>query len=447
MYIDLYPIRDERTILKNKGKGWYWHYVDCGYSRPRYRDIPELIGNPDDFPGLHHLYLRFNWRDVNPAKGVYDFSYLDSIMEEFGARGYQFSMRMCTSQGSIHRWGNCQHAAPDYVREEGANGFFSEITDAADPDLKYDHQAWEPDYGDPIFFKYMEETMYKLGEKYGNDNRVAYVDIGSFGKYGEGHTQTKHHSKEVLLRHIDITRAAFPNKLVLVNDDMLRHDLGLTDELTAYCIERGIGIRDDSVVVAGPARSVPTYDTLRDPRLFDPFAEKFPVDIEFAHAELCPPDVWRQGLPALEALRRARATFGGFHDYPKRFYDANYDLCEYAANRLGYWFRPDSIDIRRDGGTLKVTNLGWARSYRDFEMRLALECECGKTIELGRIAGSKGWLEGTQRAEDFTFASYIPSGRYALKLGLFDTDGTVIKMALKQDLLKDGYYTVGTVEF
>ena len=445
MYIDLYPIRDERTILKNKGKGWYWHYIDCGYSRPRYRDMPELIGNPDDFPGLHHLYLRFNWRDINPKKGVYDFSYLDSIMDEYGARGYAFSLRMCSYQTEIHRWGNCQHASPDYVRECGANGFFKEITDAADPDRKFDHMAWEPDYGDPIFLSYVEEAMHMLGQKYGNDKRVAYVDVGTFGKYGEGHTQSMKHSKETLIRHIDITRAAFPNTLVLVNDDMIRHDESLTAELTEYCIQRGIGIRDDSIVVAGPARSVPTYDTLRDPRMFDPFSDKFPVDIEFAHAELCPPDVWRQGLPALESLRRTKATFAGFHDYPRRFYEANYDLCEYAANRLGYWFRPDSIDIRADGGSFTVTNLGWARSYRDMEMRLTLECENGSLYELGRIGGSIGWIEGSTNTESFTFDKPIPSGNYSVKLGLFDTDGTSIKMALDQKLYDGNYYTVGNI--
>lgn len=445
MFIDLYPLRDERTILKNKGKGWYWHYIDCGYSRPRYRDVPELIGNADDFPGLHHLYLRFNWRDINPEKNVYDFSYLDRIMDEWGARGYVFSLRMCTAQGSIHRWGNCQHAAPDYIRELGARGFTSEITDATDPTIKFENKAWEPDYSDPLFFQYVEEAMQMLGQRYANDDRVAYVDIGSFGKYGEGHTETAIYSKEVLTRHIDITRAAFPNKLVLINDDMLNHNLALTDELAAYCIERGIGIRDDSIVVAGPARSVPTYDTLRNPRLFDPFSERFPVDIEFAHAELCPKDVWRQGLPALEALRRTRATFAGFHDYPKRFYEANYDLCEYAANRLGYWFRPDSLQIRRDGGSITVTNLGWAPSYKDFDMRLSLVCGNGDVIDLGRIAGSKGWLNGGTYTEDFSFKNEIPSGDYGVRIGLFDSDGTQIKMALQGQLFSDGYYTVGSV--
>ena len=94
MTFDLYQLRDERTVLNNPHKGWYWHYIDCGYSRPRYRDDRALIGDVTAFPGLRQLYLRFDWCDINPRKGVYDFSYLDRIMDEWGSRGYCFSMRM-----------------------------------------------------------------------------------------------------------------------------------------------------------------------------------------------------------------------------------------------------------------------------------------------------------------------------------------------------------------
>ena len=82
MKFDLYPMRDEKTVLKNPHKGWYWHFIDCGYSRPRYRDDKELIGDFSAFPGLNQLYLRFDMVDINPRKGVYDFSYLDEIMDE-----------------------------------------------------------------------------------------------------------------------------------------------------------------------------------------------------------------------------------------------------------------------------------------------------------------------------------------------------------------------------
>ncbi len=44
---------DDKTVLKNPHKGWYYHFVDNGLSRPTYRD-----GLSDDeqltvFPGMN----------------------------------------------------------------------------------------------------------------------------------------------------------------------------------------------------------------------------------------------------------------------------------------------------------------------------------------------------------------------------------------------------------
>ena len=444
--IDIYPLRDEKTILKNPHKGWYWHFIDCGYSRPRYRDDAELIGDAEAFPGLTQLYLRFDWVDINPEKGVYDFSYLDRIMDEWGEKGYSFSMRMCTFQTDVQRWGNNQRATPEYVRQAGAKGVEYDIFDGFDPKKQYPGKAWEPYYNDPIFLGYVEEALNRLGEKYGNDPRLEYFDVGTFGRYGEGHTQNGKYTEDELKKHIDMTKAAFPNKLVLINDDMLRHNNGLfTDSLINYCLGKGIGIRDDSICVSGPSRTGQSYDTLRDARLFDSFCDRIPVDIEFAHAELAYDDCWGNGYRAMDALRRTKATYGGFHDYPGRFYSKNKDFTEYCANRLGYWFRPETLELDANGGKLTMYNLGWAPSYRDYDMKLYLKSEDGSVLDIGRIAGSAGWKEQAVTVSEFTFDKPIPSGDYGAVLALYDENGNPIKMALTADCMEDGKYNVGKI--
>ena len=428
---DLYTVRNERLILNNPHRGWYLHYIDCGYKRPRYRDDPELIGDVSLFPGLTMLYLRFDWVDVNPEKGVYDFSYLDSVMDEWGQKGYRFCMRMCPYQGPVRRWNSNGYATPAYVREAGANGTF------------LDDEAWEPDYGDPVFLNYAAETMARLGEHYDGDPRLEYIDVGTFGTYGEGHTARQIYGAEVLRRHIDLTKDAFPRTRVLVNDDMLHHNRGAQEELTAYCIERGLGIRDDSICVSGPARSAPGYDTLRDPLIFSRFCGSAPVDIEFAHADLTPEDCWRSGFAALEAMRLVGATYAGFHDYPARFYSSNPDFSEYVANRLGYWYRPDELTLNPDGsGRMVMTNLGWAKSYLPFELRLRLVPSEGMPVDLGCIGTSENWQPQKESTFDFrTYLSGTVRGDYMIQIGLFDTDGSPLKMAIRG--YDNGWYDVG----
>jgi len=86
-FIDLRPLIDDKTPLKNPHKGWFWHYIDNGYGRDNYRIHHDHSDALTDFPGLNHLYLRFDWGDVEKSEGVYDFSYLDEIMDKWGAYG------------------------------------------------------------------------------------------------------------------------------------------------------------------------------------------------------------------------------------------------------------------------------------------------------------------------------------------------------------------------
>jgi len=432
---DLFPLRDEKTVLLNPHKGWYWHYIDCGYSRPRYRDDETIIGDAEAFP-CRQLYLRFDWCDVNPEENVWDFSYLDSIMDEWGKKGYVFSMRMCCFQTEVMRWGNNQRATPAYVRER-AHGY------------PLENNAWEPDYGDPYFLEQVEKTLRKLGERYGRDPRVEFVDVGSFGRYGEGHTQHAIYPFEILRHHIAMTRAAFPEKLVLVNDDMLRHNPEAKDALIAYCLENGVGIRDDSICVAGPSRSAPGFDTLRDPRLFDPFYPNYPVDIEFAHGELIPEDVWQGGYPAMASLKRTHATYAGFHDYPGRFLAQNEGFVRYCANRLGYWFRPESLELNADGtGAIEVENMGWANAYHAYRLRLRLRGEDGAYYELGTIADARAWNTGeTTRSTFWVDLTSVPKGKYAVEIGLRDEEsGRAISFALQESCQRGEWYETGEME-
>ena len=75
-FVDLRLLVDDKTVLRNPHKGWFWHYIDNGYGRGNYREAHDENDDLSDFPGLNHLYLRFDWGDVEKAEGVYDFSYL-----------------------------------------------------------------------------------------------------------------------------------------------------------------------------------------------------------------------------------------------------------------------------------------------------------------------------------------------------------------------------------
>lgn len=93
MNYDFSHLADDKTVLANPHKGWYYHYVDNGFQSAKYRDrLPE--GNPfSDFPGMHHLYLRFDWVDVEKEEGKIDFSEIESMIARYRPYVLRFALR------------------------------------------------------------------------------------------------------------------------------------------------------------------------------------------------------------------------------------------------------------------------------------------------------------------------------------------------------------------
>ena len=120
IYRNYSKIADEVTVLKNPHKGFYYHYMDNGAQRPTYRNC---VKNRDEllkFPGMNHLYIRFDWSDVEKAKGVYDWSCIDDIMNAWPEM--KFSFRLCTYETGPY---NKIPAVPKWLTEiEGTCNVF-----------------------------------------------------------------------------------------------------------------------------------------------------------------------------------------------------------------------------------------------------------------------------------------------------------------------------------
>lgn len=132
-FVDLRLFADDAKILKNPHKGWYWHYIDNGFPRGEYRTDCDENDALADFPCMNHLYLRFDWGDIEREDGVFDWSYIDSVIEKWGARGFNFALRICTYEG----YDSIRFATPRFVFEKGAHCY------------RVPCGRLEPDYTDP----------------------------------------------------------------------------------------------------------------------------------------------------------------------------------------------------------------------------------------------------------------------------------------------------------
>ncbi|MEO2005838.1 MAG: hypothetical protein ABGY41_17280, partial [Candidatus Poribacteria bacterium] len=97
-----------------------------------------------------------------------------------------------------------------------------------------------PDWDDTAFLDEHDRVIGALGERYNDDPRVAWIDVGTYGIWGEWHVYGNPHlagTDGTKTRILDAYLRAFPDTpLVIPFDD---------DFATAYMAERGQGVRND----------------------------------------------------------------------------------------------------------------------------------------------------------------------------------------------------------
>lgn len=439
-YRDMRRFADDKTVLTNPHKGWYLHFIDNGVTRPTYRD---RVSSPEDvlsIPGMPFLYLRIDWIDIEKDEGVFDWSYIDEIIDLYGSKGYKFMFRFCTYEGEQF------YATPRWVFEKGAK--YNIFGDAA-----------EPVYDDPIYQEYLDRFIAECARKLDGKDFVETIDIGTFGTWGEGHTGhgvPKVYPFETLKWHVDLHLKHFKNTQLMVNDDMIRHIADLENgkesvRFAEYCKKNGLGIRDDSINVEYYVK-VMGFDSLVAPELFGFFNDSAPVDLEFEHYSCSgTPERFGDGLRHIEALRNTKSTYAGFHGHADKWYAERKNIHDYLANRLGYWYFLNGLSPTLLSGsspilTLYFENKGFSRAYHTYTFKVELEDEGGNRVRIfDGDAGNESWLPNTEAACKLKLnLDGVGTGSYKLFIGLFEGE-TPVRLAIEQERYKDGYYMLDTV--
>ena len=460
IYHDLRQQQDDKAVLRNPHKGWYFHYVDNGMRFPLYRNTLRPGEDLHFLPGLNHLYLRIDWSDVEPEEGKFTWEKVDEILDTWGKKGYHFSIRLCAFETNRPM---ISYATPEWVFKAGARGekrvfqirsFFLQMGIGEEGK---EYFAMEPDYGDPIFLEKLAHLMEAYGKKYNGHPLIDFVDVGTFGPWGEGHSQ-RQYSPQVLKTHVDLHLRAFPDTFVLINDDMIKHcagaDVQASRELVDYCAAHHMGFRDDSLYVTGYCKQY-GFDMLSIPTAFDHFWRTGPVDLESGHQQSLALDgVMDGGFRMIEAMRRTHATYSGFHGDPYRWYEQYAAYHDYAANRLGYWYFIEgySLPTVTEGIspclTLRVSNRGFAPAYHRYAFRIMAVDEAGKEYLLHENGpDNREWMCGeTAEARVRLETRALKKGKYRLYVGLFSGERPVLFAMKAERRTEKGYHLLGEME-
>ncbi len=394
--------RELETMFANPGQGWM-----SQQRSPR--------GEPR-FP-CSVVYVRFNWADVEPERGQFNWKLIDDVMAAWRPRGAAVALRVMTC--NAHSAG--YYSSPKWLFDAGCKGF-EYLVGGDDPTSGGQRiPRIEPDYADPIYLEQHGAFLEALGERYDGRPEVGFLDIGSYGTWGEWHTKNP---APVAVRKqiVDLYLRAFrQTPLVFMSDDA---------EVLAYALAKGTGFRRDGVgspwheqnwigskKYAGVSGMADTWQ--RAPIVFEWFGDyaylqsrqwSFDAAVDFMlrnHVTLINDNIGRvppEAMPALEKLARMAG--------------ARFVLRELEHERS---VKPGApLNLR-----MKWANVGVGKLYHAYALRFFLFEATGGLVFTGDgKADPRDWLPGERDlTESFLVPPTLNAGEYLLALALVDPRG------------------------
>jgi hypothetical protein len=467
--IDLRPLADAARPLENPHKGWYHHFPDNSLGQYPVAEDRDLL----DFPGMDHVYVRLAWSYLEPHEGEFDWTPVDREVERWTRHGMGIALRVSCREPGESLVEQQRFATPRWVVDAGAKGghyLEGKPTDESGP--------WEPDFGDSVFLEKLDRFLAALAERYDGVKWLRYVDVGSLGDWGEGHTSfgsRKKYGFAVRKRHLDLYRKHFRKTQLVVVDDFVA-EAPTKEERDRLADEVGAGgmtYRDDSILVDWYVEKHPESGSVAHPGLFDAVYEHAPTILELQHWPLVKHSGAWSGTPDSSvgrfapgktgadvmrvAVERLHATYLGYHGDSQDWLTTNPELTAELLNRCGYWYFATGVatpsEWRQGAANRVVTNWenrGVAPAYRRYNLQYRVQSAAtGESVEVLTNGDTRDWPPGEKAtaAARVALPHDFPTGPAALAVRLWSEDeGRSVELAMdagRRDA--DGYYRLTEV--
>ena len=341
--ITVHP-KDTEEALINPSMGWTLHF---------YSNIPSTYGSRlapsdtvDDFPGLTTVYLRIPWAHIEPEEGQFNWAMLDTPAQRWIAKGKRVALRLTCSESWL------KYATPEWVKNAGAKGTFYKINQGP----VEESNLWDPYFDDPVFLEKLDNFLSAAAARYDGNPNIEFIDVGTFGLWGEGHTFMSSIQKKPGLQkiHIDLHLKHFTKTQLCISDDFAGWDKpGRRFPITDYALSKGITLRDDTIMVH-PAPRAWFHDEMAQE-----FWPKLPVILEHDHYGATKVNKSWDPKLLLKAVEDYHASFMSIHWWPREFLTENREVIDRINLRMGYRLHPTKITWPKTVQIGKRFNVQW----------------------------------------------------------------------------------------
>ena len=364
------------------------------------------------------LYMDITWAELEPEEGVYNWASIDE-------------------ENQISRW-----------RKEGKHLVFRFVCDIPGEEAHMDIPEWlyeksgkagkwydgeygkgfAPDYNNPTIISCHEQAVKALGEHFGQDGLISYVELGSLGHWGEWHVNYSEGIQRIPReavrdKYILPWTEAFPDAMILMRRPFAaaeKYGFGLYNDMT--------GQPEATQSWLGWINNGGEYDQTGEKNVIVPMKDFWKAASsggEFT-SSLSMEEMLDTNLSGtVEMIREAHTTFLG----PK-IPDENYvDGYKEVLKNMGYrlWISMAELKNTAKGSRLKLTweNSGVAPMYKEWPVYVYIEDESGKLVEKSRISIKISSLLPGEKATTLTaleterLNSLLEKG-YRLSVGIED---------------------------
>ncbi len=430
-------LKDNGKALINPSMGWTMHY----YSNilTNYGSKLEPSDTLDDFPGLSVVYLRVPWSFIEIEEGKYNWELLDTPSQRWIEKGKRVALRITCCESWM------RYATPEWVKKAGAKGYdFTPGRGTVEGGV-----FWEPQYDDPVFLAKLENFVKVLAKRYDGNPNVDFIDIGSYGVWGEGHTlasSRQTYGIETIQKHIDLYCKYFKKTLLCISDDFAGHDNRASRlPITDYAFSKNVTLRDDSIMVQPAPRH--WYHS----ELAGQFWPTLPVILEHEHygnaikRKSWDKQLWKQ------SVEDYHASYMSIHWWPRVLLNENRATIDAINLRLGYRLQakkviwPQSVRIGEPFSIKTLlANAGVAPCYPGGYLAFTIKDEAGGIVatlideafnvreldiakagqEKTKVCNSHFVIAPLFKDEGRSFSRNIHPGMYDLYISIGKRDGT-----------------------
>ncbi len=378
-------------------------------------DVPQNGREEGYYPDTSVAYIRVLWKEFEPQRGVYNYDFIQKILDDAKAHGQTVIFRLMAHstrpQDDVPDW--LKNLIPCPERPAGER-----VKDSPT---------------DPLFLELFSEAVRKIGERFDDDPTFDVIDISLPGSWGEGH-KLENYSQESLTKLVDTYTSVF-KKTNLVGQSYL-------PDLLAYASkEKPVGWRGDGF--GNPEHME---------KLYPPRIEKIK-------------DLWKTAPVSFE-------SYWWLGEWQRRGWDIdkiiemslNWHLSSFNAksapipfewkekidawvDKMGYHYVIDSFSFPEEATDmasfeLNVDNVGVAPIYRPADLKIKLS-KGEKEYVFDTNVDIRKWMPGKHSEKIEIALGNVDAGEYDISIGLSNEVAPV--MYFCSDAEFDGaFYKLGS---